>query len=53
MMLRSITQLSATHGGGHGQAPTKPRSLVGIVRELEALVGLSPDSNALGQRFRE
>ena len=43
-----ITQL--TEAAGVAKQQKNPGSIVGIVRELDALVGLSPHSNALGQR---
>jgi hypothetical protein len=43
-----ITQLMEASGVAKQQK--NPGSVVGIVRELDALVGLSPHSNALGQR---
>jgi len=45
-----ITQLMEAAGVAKQQK--NPGSVVGIVRELDALVGLSPHSNALGQRWR-
>ena len=45
-----ITQLMEAAGVAKQQK--NPGSIVGIVRELDALVGLSPHSNALGQRWR-
>ena len=35
---------------GVAKQQKNPGSVVGIVRELDALVGLSPHSNALGMR---
>ena len=45
-----ITQLMEAAGVAKQQK--NPGSVVGIIRELDALVGLSPQSNALGQRCR-
>ena len=45
-----ITQLMETAGVAKQQR--NPGALVGICRELDALIGLSPHSNALGQRWR-
>ena len=45
-----ITQLM--EAAGVAKQRKNPGSIVGIVRQLDALVGLSHHSNALGQRWR-
>ena len=46
----SIAQLM--DAAGTAKAQRNPGATIGIIRALDGLVGLSPHSNALGQRWR-